>query len=208
MRDANVLRVISPTRGMCADDAQRAMLQLRFNPSLPSLASSSERVEHLVKRAITYFDSNPEAAWRCLRDASTLLGAEPHGSHVDAPPSGTQFRSGGLAVWQTKRTVDYIEAHLGAKIAIEEMAKVVRLSKSHFSRAFKCTLGSSPMSYVAARRVERAKLMMTSTQERLADIAIACGFADQSHLNRYFRHAVGMSPGLWRRMSHYEAPGS
>jgi AraC family transcriptional regulator len=57
------------------------------------------------------------------------------------------------------------------------------------------------MTYVAARRVERAKLMMTSTQERLAVIALACGFADQPHFNRHFRGAVGMSPGLWRRIA-------
>ena len=60
------------------------------------------------------------------------------------------------------------------------------------------------MSYIAERRVERAKLMMTSTRERLSDIALACGFVDQPHLNRYFRRMVGMSPGLWRRSM--EAP--
>ena len=92
-------------------------------------------------------------------------------------------------------------------MAIEEMADVVGLSKSHFSRAFKCSLGSSPMAYVAARRVERAKLMMTSSRERLTDIAFACGFADQSHLNRCFCRVVGTSPGLWRRMSKYERQG-
>jgi AraC-like DNA-binding protein len=60
------------------------------------------------------------------------------------------------------------------------------------------------MAYVAARRVERAKLMMTSTRERLTGIALACGFADQSHLNRHFRRVVGTSPGLWRRTSQCE----
>jgi transcriptional regulator GlxA family with amidase domain len=90
-------------------------------------------------------------------------------------------------------------------MAIEEMADAATLSKSHFSRAFKCTFGSSPMAYVAARRVERAKLMMTSSRERLTDIALACGFADQSHLNRHFCRVVGTSPGLWRRMSAHEA---
>jgi AraC family transcriptional regulator len=176
-----------------------------------SIASSSVRVGHLVKRAMTFFDSNREAAWRCLRDASTLLGSETEVSHVDVRASytqfrpHTQFRMGGLAAWQAKRTLDYIEANLGAKVGIEEMANVATLSKSHFSRAFKRSLGSSPMAFVAARRVERAKLMMTSSPERLTDIALACGFADQSHLNRHFRRIVGTSPGLWRRMLQCEA---
>jgi AraC family transcriptional regulator len=108
------------------------------------------------------------------------------------------------SAWQAKRTLDYIEANLAAKVGLEEMANMVTLSKSHFSRAFKCSLGSSPMAFVMARRVERAKLMMTSTRERLTDIALACGFSDQSHLNRHFRRVVGTSPGLWRRMSQCE----
>jgi AraC family transcriptional regulator len=162
------------------------------------------RIGHLVKRAMTFFETNREEAWLCLRDASTLLGAEMEESVIDGPTSRTLFGTGGLATWQAKRTIDYIEANLGSKMALEQIANVVDLSKSHFSRAFKQSLGSSPMVYVAVRRVERAKLMMTSTRERLTDIALACGFADQSHMNRYFRRVIGMSPGLWRRMSHHD----
>jgi transcriptional regulator GlxA family with amidase domain len=114
------------------------------------------------------------------------------------------IRRGGLAHWRAKRALAYIEAHLGTKIESAEVADCVALSKSHFSRAFKQSLGSSPMAYVSARRIERAKLLMTSTRERLSDIAIACGFADQSHLNRYFRRLVGITPGVWRR--HWATP--
>jgi AraC-like DNA-binding protein len=153
---------------------------------------------------MTFFDTNREAAWCCLRDASTLLGSETEESDINSPALQCAFRAGGLAVWQAKRAVAYIEANLGSKLAIREMADLVALSKSYFSRAFKQTLGSSPMAYIAVRRVERAKLMMASTGQRLTDIALACGFADQSHLNRYFRRIVGVSPGLWRRVSQYE----
>jgi AraC family transcriptional regulator len=153
---------------------------------------------------MTLFHTNREAAWCCLRDASTLLGSETEESDINSPALQCAFRTGGLAVWQAKRTVAYIEANLGSKLAIREMADLVALSKSHFSRAFKQALGSSPMAYVAMRRVERAKLMMASTGQRLTEIALSCGFADQSHLNRCFRHIVGVSPGLWRRMSPYE----
>src|SRR5580692_10465537 len=91
----------------------------------------------------------------------------------------SDLRPGGLASWRTKRALAYIEAHLGTKIESAEVADCVALSKSHFSRAFKQSMGSSPVAYVSARRIERAKLMMTSTRERLSDIALACGFADQ-----------------------------
>jgi len=204
MRAENASPVLPPTQAMQVDCAQSALVSSRPIPPLRSVASASARIGNLVRRAMTFFDTNREAAWCCLRDASTLLGSETEESDVNSPASHCAFRTGGLAVWQAKRTVAYIEANLGSKLAIRDMADLVALSKCHFSRAFKQTVGSSPMAYVAVRRIERAKLMMTSTGQRLTDIALACGFADQSHLNRYFRRVVGVSPGLWRRVSPYE----
>jgi AraC family transcriptional regulator len=114
-----------------------------------------------------------------------------HSANVNQP--------GGLASWQARRTLDYIEANLGSKMGIGELAGVVSLSRSHFSRAFKSSLGLSPMEYVAVRRVERAKALISSTKEPLAEVALACGFADQPHFNRRFRDIIGTSPGRWRR---------
>jgi AraC family transcriptional regulator len=204
MRAENASPAFSPTRAMHVDCAQSALVSLHPIPPLRSVASASARIGNLVRRAMTFFDTNREAAWCCLRDASTLLGSETEESDVNSPASHCAFRTGGLAVWQAKRTVAYIEANLGSKLTIRVMADLVGLSNSYFSRAFKQTLGSSPMAYIAVRRLERAKLMMASTGQRLTDIALACGFADQSHLNRCFRRIVGVTPGLWRRVSQYE----
>jgi AraC family transcriptional regulator len=146
-------------------------------------------------------ESDREAALRCLHDASTLLGAKTPDSRASAPAALNGFHPGGLARWQVRRTVAYIEENLGSKLAIRQLAELVSFSKSHFSRAFKRSLGLTPMEYVAKRRVERAKHMMISTGEQLTSIALACGFADQSHLNRSFRRVVGVSPGAWRRTS-------
>jgi len=156
-------------------------------------------ISHLVRRAMSYFETDRAAAWRCLNDASNLLDRESNEPRVEFRTGPNAPPRGGLPRWRTNRVLAYIEANLGSKIAISEVADLVALSKNHFSRAFKQSLGFSPMTYVATRRVERAKLMMTSSRERLSDIAVACGFADQSHLNRYFRRVVGISPGLWRR---------
>jgi transcriptional regulator GlxA family with amidase domain len=150
------------------------------------------------------FESDRKAAWRCLSDASRLLGTDAEESGVTAPSLKT-VRTGGLASWQAKRTLAYIEENLGSKIGIGELANVVALSRSHFSRAFKHSLGLPPMEYVVTRRLERAKAMIGSTKESLAEVALACGFADQSHLNRRFRDLIGVSPGRWRR-SNMAAP--
>jgi AraC-like DNA-binding protein len=204
MRAENASPVLSPTRTTHVDCAQRAPVSLRPIPPLRSVATASARIGNLVRRAMTFFDTNREEAWCCLRDASALLGSDTEELDINAPALQCVFRTGGLAIWQAKRTVAYIEANLGSKLTIRDMADLVALSKCHFSRAFKQTLGTSPTAFVAVRRVERAKLMMASTGQRLPDIALACGFADQSHLNRNFRRIVGVSPGLWRRVSQYE----
>jgi len=168
-------------------------------PSARSVSPASARAGYLVMRAMTLFESNRAVAWRCLRDAWTLLAGESEAIGNIAPSWRSIWRPGGLAAWQVKRAREYIEDNLASKMALRDMADSVALSPSHFCRAFKQSLGSSPMAYVAARRVERAKHMMTSTAERLTEIALACGFADQSHLTRSFSRIVGISPWRWRR---------
>jgi AraC-like DNA-binding protein len=169
-----------------------------LNRSLRSVASASIRVGHLVKQAMSFFETDRKAAWRCLSDASTLLGADVQDMGVNAP-SVDKLQPGGLATWQARRTLAYIEANLASKMDIDDLANLVALSRSHFSRAFKRSVGLPPMEYVVVRRVERAKAIISGAREPLAEVALACGFADQAHLNRRFRDIVGVSPGRWRR---------
>lgn len=148
---------------------------------------------------VALLENDDEAAGCCLNDASALLRSESQELGPSAPLTHQARLSGGLASSQAKRALAYIEANLGAKISRRELADLLTCSESHFSRAFKRTLGRPPIAYVASRRVERAKFMMMSTREPLIEIALACGFVDQSHLTRSFHRWVGMSPGSWRR---------
>ena len=196
MRELYPLGTMSSTGSLCVAEEEDSSSYL--NRSLRSVASASMRVGHLVRQAMTFFETDRKAAWRCLSDASTLLGPDAQDLGVNAP-SVDKLQPGGLATWQARRTLAHIEANLASKMEIDELANVVALSRSHFSRAFKRSLGFSPMEYVVVRRVERAKAMISGTMEPLADVALACGFADQAHLNRRFREIVGISPGRWRR---------
>jgi len=196
MRELYSLGTMSSTGSLGVPEADNSSSY--FNRSLRSVASASMRVGHLVRQAMTFFETDRKAAWRCLSDASTLLGADVQDLGVNAP-SVDKLQPGGLATWQARRTLAYVEANLASKMDIDGLANVVALSRSHFSRAFKRSLGFSPMEYVVVRRVERAKAMISGTREPLAEVALACGFADQAHLNRRFRDIVGISPGRWRR---------
>jgi AraC family transcriptional regulator len=160
--------------------------------------SSVERAEHLLKQAMTSLQTDRDVAWRCLTDAATLLSSDVQ-TKPECEESPYTFRSGGLARWQARRTLAYIEDNLGAKLNVGQLAALVALSKSHFSRSFSRAIGFPPMVYVAGRRIEQAKRLMLSTREPLSHIALACGFSDQPHFNKLFRRRIGMSPGIWRR---------
>lgn len=201
MRESYPLGATS-SNGMHVAEVQSSSSYM--NRSLRSVASASVQVGQLVRQAMTFFETDRKAAWRCLSDASSLLcGDEQNGPEVDGP-SLEMLQPDGLATWQAGRTLAYIEANLASKMEIDDLAHVVALSKSHFSRAFRRSVGLPPMKYVVVRRVERAKTMIKSTREPLAEIALACGFADQAHLNRRFRDVVGVSPGRWRRSNASE----
>jgi AraC-like DNA-binding protein len=112
--------------------------------------------------------------------------------------SAPQFR-GGLSSLQIRRATELLETHLDGNIALQQVAEACELSASHFARAFKKTFRTSPYRWLIDRRVERAIDLMTNSRSPLADIAIRCGFADQSAFNRSFKRIHGVTPGIWRR---------
>lgn len=97
------------------------------------------------------------------------------------------------------RTIDYIEAHLGEALTVGELSAIACLSPGHFSRTFKATIGEPVWTYVQRRRCERAREMLTVTRDPIAQIAHACGFANQSHLTTHFGNIFGHTPAAYRK---------
>jgi AraC family transcriptional regulator len=110
--------------------------------------------------------------------------------------------SGGLSPWQLRRVLDFISAHLNDDHSIAELARECGLSSGYFSRAFRQTTGVTPHQWVIRRKVERARQLLLGNGLGLADIALVCGFVDQSHFTRVFTKLEGESPGRWRRRIH------
>ena len=166
-------------------------------PSTNCQETVVSRCAQLLSHAMTLLETTHDA-WCCLDGALTLLRG--HLQEVPANVASTAgVRKTGLARWQSRAAIEYINANLASKLTLAEIANVVCLCISHFSRAFKISHGVSPWAYIIMARVERAKRMIRATREPLCHIAIACGFADQAHLCKAFRRWVGVSPGIWRR---------
>ena len=106
---------------------------------------------------------------------------------------------GGLAAWQERRAKDLLVANLDGAVALADIARECRLSVSHFSRAFRRSVGVAPHGWLLNRRVELAMDLLRDHEASLSEIALRCGFADQSHFTRVFTRRAGVSPGAWRR---------
>lgn len=108
-------------------------------------------------------------------------------------------REGGLAPWQERRAKEIMRVRLSSNLTIADIAGECRLTPSHFARSFRRSTGVAPHEYLSGLRIEEAKRLMIDTKFALADIALICGFGDQSYFTRVFSRSVGKSPGAWRR---------
>jgi AraC family transcriptional regulator len=106
---------------------------------------------------------------------------------------------GGLSPWQLRRVLDFLSAHLSDDPTVAELARECGLSSGYFSRAFRQTTGVTPHQWLIGKRVERARQLLLGNGLGLADIALVCGFVDQSHFSRVFAKFEGDSPGRWRQ---------
>lgn len=118
--------------------------------------------------------------------------------HHTTGKSAIEAYAGGLPPVRLRRVKDHVEAHLGEEIALSDLAGEADMSEYHFCRQFKESAGQSPYQYVIARRVERARHLLKSTDQPLAQVALAVGYNSQSHFTAQFKQRVGTTPGAFR----------
>jgi AraC family transcriptional regulator len=125
------------------------------------------------------------------------------GAHVAQMYGGMrvapQLTRAGLAPWQERRAKDLLSSNLAGKMTVSQLAAECGLSVSHFSRAFRKSVGMPPYQWLQQRRIEVAKAYLRERDTALVEVAITCGFADQSHFTRAFTKTAGVSPAVWRR---------
>ncbi len=119
--------------------------------------------------------------------------------HSNRAVAAPRPASGGLSARRLKRVLDHIDDNIGGEIGLEALAALAEQGSFHFQRCFKQATGLPPHRYIVERRVERACELLATTRLALVDIALACGFADQSHFGRVFRRHHAMTPMAYRR---------
>ena len=99
---------------------------------------------------------------------------------------------------QITRVTDFMLAHLSQDLSLDMLAQQIGFSTYHFARVFRQTTGESPHQFVLRLRSEQAQRLLKETDIPLAQIALECGFANQSHLTLVFKRLFGVTPRAYR----------
>lgn len=145
---------------------------------LPALADLGRPLEELERDAVV----------QGLADA--LAAVDP-----TSRPSVTAACRGTVA-----RARELLDASIETGATSAELEAATGLSRYAVARHFRACVGTSPHRYLTMRRLDRARALI-GAGSGLADAAVACGFADQSHMTRQFRRAYGLPPGRWAALA-------
>lgn len=166
----------------------------------PGVSVDDPVVRHLLSSLLPLTAGSQQANALFLDHVTLALTAHMASVYGGMNPDAGLPR-GGLAAWQLRRAEELLSASLSEELPLSRLASECGLSVRHFARAFRVSTGMPPHRWLLRHRVERAKDLLRTRAFSLADVAIFCGFADQSHFTRVFTVVVGTSPGVWRRMN-------
>lgn len=146
-----------------------------------------------IQRLISCFESQP----RPLLEAQALERTLVRQLVKECRPSGKSLHQ--LSRTRISVIHQLVQERLAESITLEEMATAAGYSPSRFLLLFRNATGFSPHQYVMRLRLEKARLLLRSTRLPLSQIATDCGFADQSHLLRFFKRHTGLTPLQFRQ---------
>lgn len=172
---------------------------------LPTLKSRDRAIENLVQLFLAELDHADSAQKLYLQSLTHLFTVHLLRRYCTQAIALRTYE-GGLSQCSLRQVLDYIQAFLDQDLSLEILANLVNISKFHFIDLFKQSMGMTPHQYVTQQRIERAKeLLRGASSARLGDralsiaeIGLACGFANQSHFTRLFRRHTGATPKDYR----------
>lgn len=96
------------------------------------------------------------------------------------------------------KILKYLHLNIESEISLENLAEKLNLSASYISSCFKKQMGISIMKYAKKIRIDRAKVLLTTTDISILDLSVSLGFYDQSHFSKTFKKFTGVSPSKYR----------
>jgi AraC-like DNA-binding protein len=168
--------------------------------TLPGFASPVLQDEQLLGAFTATFEALKDGTAPRLEREERLLGllVALLRRHAGLTPRG---RRAPACTPGVRRARELLEEDPTRNVTLEELARVAKLSPWHLVRAFHRQLGQTPQVYQRALRLRRAQELLAGTLP-MAEVALACGFSDQSHLIKHFGRTLGVTPGAYRAAAH------
>ncbi|MFP3562796.1 helix-turn-helix transcriptional regulator [Paraburkholderia sp. SIMBA_030] len=155
---------------------------------------------HLAQVLALTLDSQNEASPLFIEQLGVTIGTRLIDRYGHAPAQ-SDSKNPRLSSLHETRAKDMLLAKAQGNVSLGEIADACNLSRSYFIRAFRETTRRTPHQWLLEQRIDRARELLRHSDSSLSDIAIACGFSDQSHFTRTFSQLVGTPPGTWRRQA-------
>jgi AraC family transcriptional regulator len=171
------------------DPARLPEMAPRLSFEDPTLADTALKVARLIES--TRCDIGPYLEALCAVLTHELMSVGE--TAADEPVKG------GLAPWQQRAVISYMEEHLGEPLPLATLARLVRLSPHYFCRAFKRSLGVPPHRYHTQLRIEQAKALLARPSPSVTEIGLSMGFQETSSFTAAFHKTTGLTPTAYRR---------
>lgn len=177
------------------DQQLRALYEHAPGDSLPSFADTLCHDERLARTTALAFRAVHDQDLRIVRqtamdDLLACLTRHLHWRRRINPDPRLPLTA--------QRARDFLHANLERDIGLEDLAQACGIDRFRLTRAFKAAFGIAPHAYLIQLRLARARRLLALGQTP-AEVAVALGFADQSHLGRWFRRAYQLTPADYRR---------
>lgn len=143
----------------------------------------------LVNRAVRLRDTMTDPC--CIEQALTDVAIHSVRHHANSAAFSLNRDRESVAI---KRAREFIEQHCLDPISLNDLAEEAALDKYWLIKSFRKHLGVTPHAYLVINRIEKSKELMRAGL-RLPDVAVECGFSDQSHFSRAFKRSTGVTPG-------------
>jgi AraC family transcriptional regulator len=190
------------TRSRCLHISAEASVfqQLRRSPNVPRKPAEIHGLTAtwLANRLYAEFSRQDTASAMAIEGLVLEILAEI--ARAEAPDVSL------LAPDWLKRATEIVESRFLERLSLMDIASQVGVHYVHLSRQFhkynRCTIGEM----IRRRRVQYASHLLAHSRTPLAEIALTCGFADQSHLSSLFKRYMGLSPSKFRRLAGLDAP--
>jgi AraC family transcriptional regulator len=175
--------------------------EMDLNPERISLTARLQlrdpQIQHIAWALKAELEAGEPGGRLYAESLGTALSAHLVSRYAEPVPAVRPRR--GLTERQRRRVLDYIDAHLDQDLSLQRLADVAGVSVSHFKPLFRHTVGAAPHQFVIQRRVQRARLLLVSGHASIAEAALEAGFSHQSHMARWMRRLLGVTPAALQR---------